>query len=75
MNSLFNNCLADELHKSLVDSMKSRSFSLLMDETTDIGTEQQASLMARLFDEDTNHVCSFFNQLVTVENADSEGLF
>ena len=41
----------------------------------DIGTEQQACLMVRIFDKDTNQVCSFFYKLVTVGCADSEGLF
>ena len=73
--ALVNHALAPEFHDPVVECMQTQSFSLLMDETTDISVEKQACLMVRYFDDGVSSVVTKFYQMVTVNTANAQNLY
>ena len=70
------NVLAPFVQEKLIVAMKSRPFSLLFDEATDIGVVKSACMVIRTFDEEAGTVRSEFYKLAELgEKADAQTLF
>ena len=76
MTAVVTNVLAPFVQEKLIVAMKSRPFSLLFDEATDIGVVKSACMVIRTFDEEAGTVRSEFYKLAELgEKADAQTLF
>ena len=68
--------VAQEVKQGILSRLEeSQFFSIQIDETTDIGVNQQCGVMLRFFDNTEGKVrCTFYN-LVTLESATADGIF
>ncbi|XP_050065981.1 uncharacterized protein LOC126555058 [Aphis gossypii] len=61
--------------RSIISSIKCKPVSIIADETTDLGHNEQLSLVIRYFDEDTYMPVERFIGLHRVEKVDSQSIF
>lgn len=74
--AIVTNVLGPFAREKLVKYMRSKPFSLLFDEATDIAVVKSACMVIRLFDEEAGSVRSEFYRLVQLgEKADAQTLF
>lgn len=61
--------------RNLADCLKHTKFSIIPDETTDVGTEKQLAICVVYFDQDTFEVVTAFFDMVIVQKCDAETLY
>ena len=69
------NALAPCIHEELVEKLKTKHFSVIIDETTDVSTAKELAVVARLYDNDTMQVDCPLYDLVELAQCDAESLF
>lgn len=67
--------LGYKFSRELVDHLKHTHFSMIPDETTDVGTEKQLAICVVYFDQDTFEVVTAFLDMMTVQKCDEETLY
>lgn len=61
--------------RELVDRLKHTCFSIIPDETTDVGSEKQLAICVVFFDHEKYEVVTSFFDMVVVEKCDAENLY
>ena len=61
--------------RDLVDHLKYTKFSIILDETTDVGSEKQLAICVVYFDQDTFEVVTAFLDMVIVQKCDAKTLY
>lgn len=67
--------LGYKFSRDLVDRLKHTKFSIIPDETTDVGSEKQLAICVVYFDQDTFEVVTAFLDMVIVQKCDAETLY
>nr|XP_023013328.1 uncharacterized protein LOC111503289 [Leptinotarsa decemlineata] len=70
-----NECLAKHQMKELAENLKTKHFSLIIDETTDIATEKSLVLVVRYYDDTKMAVQDKFFGLIKPEDFSAEAIF
>ncbi|XP_043277820.1 zinc finger MYM-type protein 1-like [Venturia canescens] len=68
-------CLAPEAKEDICRRLKNSVYSLIIDETTDVGTKKSLAIIIRFFDEMKMSVVDRFLGLVQIESATAESIF
>ena len=63
--------IADTFRGRLVETLRNMLFSIIIDETTDIGSEKLLALVVRYFCDKENRVKSQFLKLIKVTESDA----
>ena len=66
--------LGYKFSRDLVDNLKQTKFSIIPDETTDVGSQKQLAIGVVYFDQDTFEVTGF-PDMVIVQKCDAETLY
>lgn len=66
--ALINSVIGPEAQQDLLDDISSDKYSLLIDESTDIGANKQMAICARYFSKKTKSIISSFLGIVTLES-------
>ncbi|CAH1366296.1 unnamed protein product, partial [Tenebrio molitor] len=61
--------------KITLDKLRKGKFSIIIDETTDVGTKKSLVVLARFFNKDLNKVKDHFVDLIEVRDASAKSLF
>jgi hypothetical protein len=61
--------------KITLDKLRKGKFSIIIDETTDVGTKKSLVVLARFFNKDLNKVKDHFVDLIEVSDASAKSLF
>lgn len=68
-------CLAKQQLEDLSDILRSKLFSLIIDETTDIATEKSLALVVRFYNDKEKQVKDHFFGLIKVNECNAEAIF
>ena len=74
-SKVIKNACAPYFHELLQEKLKVSRFSLIIDETTDISTAKELSIVCRFFSKVDRQVVSHFYELVSVSSGDAASLY
>ncbi|XP_011406190.1 PREDICTED: uncharacterized protein LOC105313994 [Amphimedon queenslandica] len=72
---IIKNVLAPHFHSKLVDSLKRNTFSLIIDETTDVSTKKELALVTRQYSPELKNVSCSLYELIQLDAGNAEAIF
>ncbi len=74
-SALIKNVLSPVVHDELLEDLKDQSYSLIIDESTDIGMDKQLCVIVRYFSHKRSCIVTTFLGIIPLECGTAEGIF
>lgn len=74
-SALIKNVLSPAVLKELLTDLKNQPYSLIIDESTDIGMEKQLCVVVRYFSKEKAGIGTTFLSIIALESGTAEGIF